>query len=249
LDNATKHQLKKQDQFVALTGEGVQWAGKHRQKFIVSSVIVVIAILAAVGGYSLYESRSNSAATDFGSAMQTYNTPLASSAAQLPPGTKTFPDAKSRAAEANKQFAAVASKYGMTKSGKLSEYFAGLTYLEAGQTGPAEEALKKVSSSWDSGLAALGKMALAQLYQQTNQDAKAVALYNELAKGNAATVPPSLAQLQLAELYQTEGKTEDARKIYAQIKDSDKDSKGKPGAASSIASEKLNPTAKGGPQQ
>ncbi len=246
MDNATKRQLKKQDQFVALTGEGIHWAEAHRQKFLVAAVAVVAVILIAVGGYSIYESRSASAATEFGAAMQTYSTPLASSAQQLPPGTKTFPDAKTRALAANKEFVDVASKYGLTQSGKLAEYFAGLTYLQAGQTGPAEDALKKTAASWNGGLAALGKAALAQVYQQTNQDAKAVELYDQLAKGHASTVPPELAQLQLAELYQTEGKTEQARKIYAALKDSDKDAKGKPGAASSIASEKLNPTAKGG---
>jgi hypothetical protein len=91
-------------------------------------------------------------------------------------------------------------------------------------------------------------MALAQLYQQTNRDPQAIDLYNELAKTDAATVPAGLAQLQLAELYSSEGKTEQARKVYAEIKDKDKNSKGKPGAAAEIATEKLNPTAKG-PQQ
>jgi len=241
VDNATKHQLKKQDKFVAVTTEGIQWAEHHRQKFIIAIVVAVVVIVGAVGGYTLYSNRSSQAATDFGAAMQTYNTPLASSTQPLAPGTKTFPDAKARAIEANKEFATIASKYGLTQSGKLAEYFVGLTAMEAGQNGPAEDALKKVASSWDSGMAALGKMALAQLYQQTNQDAKAIDLYNELAKGSAMTVSPGMAQLQLAELYQSEGKTEQARKIYAEIKDKDKDAKGKPGAASEIASEKLNP--------
>jgi predicted negative regulator of RcsB-dependent stress response len=249
VDNATKRKLKQQDQFVALTGEGVQWAGDHRQKFIAYAVVAVVLILAIVGGYTFYEHREAQAATDFGAAMQTYNTPLVSAAQQIPPGMKTFADAKARATAANGQFLDVANKYGLTKSGKLALYFAGLTYAEEGQNGPAEDSLKKVAGSFDSGMAALGKMALAQLYQQTNRDPQAIDLYNELAKTNASTVPAGLAQLQLAELYASEGKTEEARKVYAEIKDKDKNSKGKPGAAAEIATEKLNPTAKGGPQQ
>jgi tetratricopeptide (TPR) repeat protein len=205
-------------------------------------------IVAIVVGYSFYEHRESEAATDFGAAMQTYNTPLVTAAQQIPPGMKTFADAKTRAAAANTQFVEVANKYGLTKSGKLALYFAGLTYAEEGQNGPAEDTLKKVAGSFDGSIAALGKMALAQLYQQTNRDAQAIDLYNELAKTNAATVPAGLAQLQLAELYSAEGKTEEARKVYAEIKDKDKNSKGKPGAAAEIATEKLNPTAKG-PQQ
>jgi lipopolysaccharide biosynthesis regulator YciM len=98
-------------------------------------------------------------------------------------------------------------------------------------------------------LAALGKMALAGLYQQTGRDQQAVDIYSELSKSTQATVPAGLAQIQLAELYQSEGKTEEARKIYAQLKDNDKDSKGKPGAAAQVATEKLNPDAAAGPAQ
>jgi tetratricopeptide (TPR) repeat protein len=243
VDNATKRSLKKPDQFVALTETGVHWAGEHRQKTIVAAVTLVLLVVAIVGGYSFYEHRSTAAATAFGSAMQVYQTPIASPTQPVPPGMKTYKSAQERAAAANAQFVQVASQYGLTKDGKLANYFAGLTEMEQGENGPAEEAFKKTASSWDSGLSALGKSSLAQLYQQTNRDAQAIDLYKDLAKGNAATFPPTLAQLQLAELYQSQGKTEDARKIYAQIKDSDKDAKGKPGPASMIASEKLNPKA------
>jgi tetratricopeptide (TPR) repeat protein len=243
VDTATKRQLKKQDTFVALTGEGVQWAGAHRQTVITWAIAVVVAILALTGGISLYQHRTAAAATDFGAAMQTYETPLANSGQQIPPGMKTFPDAKSRAAAANAQFLAVAHQYGLTGPGKLALYFAGLTYADQGQNGPAEDTLKKVASSWDRSLAALAKMALAELYQQTGRDPQAIDLYNQLTKTNATTVPAGIAQLQLAELYQAEGKTELARKIYAELKDKSKDPKGKPTAAAEIASEKLNPKA------
>jgi tetratricopeptide (TPR) repeat protein len=246
VDNATKRQLKKQDQFVAITSSSVHWADEHRQKTIIAAVIVVVIILASVGGYTLYQNRSATAATEFGAAMELYQTPLVNPAQPVPPGMKTFPTAKARAAAANTQFQQVASHYNLTSSGKLAEYFVGLTYIDEGQNAPAEEALKKVSTSWDGDLAALGKSALAELYQQTGQDAQAIDLYNQLIKGHAATVPPGLAQIQLAELYQAEGKTDQARQIYALLKDKDKDSKGKPGAAAQIATQKLNPTPQAG---
>jgi tetratricopeptide (TPR) repeat protein len=247
VDNATKRQLKKQDQFVALTGAGVHWADEHRQKAIVSGIIAVVAIIAIVGSYSLYQSRSAAAATEFGAAMQTYQTPLANAAQPVPPGIKTFPDAKARAAAANSQFQQVADHYGLTQSGRLAEYFVGLTYEDEGQTGPAQQTLEKVASSWDNGLASLGKDALADLYQQTGQNSKAIDLYNELSKGKSTTVPPDLAKLQLAELYQSQGNTDQARQILALLKDKDKDDNGKPGAAAEIATQKLNPTPAAGP--
>jgi hypothetical protein len=44
-------------------------------------------------------------------------------------------------------------------------------------------------------------------------------------------------------MYTSEGKIAEARLIYAQLKDSDKDKKGNPGPAGTIAEEKLNPKA------
>ena len=54
-----------------------------------------------------------------------------------------------------------------------------------------------------------------------------------------------MAQIELAEMYESEGKIDDAKKIYAKLSDSDKDSKGKPGPIATLAKEKLNPQAAG----
>ena len=57
-------------------------------------------------------------------------------------------------------------------------------------------------------------------------------------------MPAGLAQIQLAELYESEGKPEAAKKIYAQLKD--KDAKG---PAGQLAAQKLNPAPAGAPAQ
>ncbi|HEV2578703.1 MAG TPA: tetratricopeptide repeat protein [Acidobacteriaceae bacterium] len=241
MDNKTKRQLKKQDQFVTLTEHGVDWAKENQQQAIIIGVVAVALILLIVGGYTLFQHRSDAAANAFGEAMQTYQAPLASQAPNLPPGVKTFPDVKARATAANSQFVAVADKYGMTEPGKMALYMAGLTYMDEGNNGAAEDALKKVAGSWNGDTAALGKSALAGLYQQMGRNADAEKLLAELGKGNATTVPPYFAQIRLGDLYQTEGKTADAKRVWAQVKDKDKDPKGNPGPAAEVASERLNP--------
>jgi tetratricopeptide (TPR) repeat protein len=247
VDNLTKRQLRKPDQFIGLTESGIHWAEKNREKAILAGAAAVVAILIAVGCYSFYASRSAAAQTAFGGAMEVYQTPVANAEQPAPPGMKTFPDAKARALAANKLFEQVAHQYGLTQPGKLALYFAGVTYIEAGEPSQARTDLKKVAGSWDHSLSALGKMALAQLDQQTGQDAQAVNLYNQLTKENATTVPSGLAQIQMAEMYQAEGKTQQARDIYAAVKDKDKDAKGQPGAAGDIAAQKLNPQPQGAP--
>ena len=172
--------------------------------------------------------------------MQAYQTPLAAPGQPVPPGVKTYPSVAERAKVANGLFTSVADKYGMTPDGRTARYFAGLTYMEQGQNGPAESTLKQVAAGWNADLAALAKLSLAQLYRQTGRDSQAIDLYNELTAKPTTTVPAGLAQLQLAELYESQGKPDLAKKIYAQLKD--KDPKGPAGM---LAAQKLNPAPAG----
>lgn len=241
MNTAIKRDRRQPDQFVLATENSVQWIRGNRQTTFLIGGIALLLILVLSVGYAVFQHRTAEAQTAFGEAMQTYQTPLVKPDQPLPPGMKAFGTAKERAAKANTQFVAVAQQFGLTEPGKLAQYFAGLTYMEAGQNGPAEETLEKVSKNLNGDTAALGKMALAQLYQQTGRNEQAVVLYQQLVKGHATTVPPGLAQLQLADLYSAEGRNEDARHIYAELKDHDKDAQGKLGVAAQVASEKLNP--------
>jgi tetratricopeptide (TPR) repeat protein len=239
VDQQTKQALK-HDQFVDTTQHGLDWASENRKTLIRVSIIIVAAIFVLIGGYLFYQHRSEQATVAFGEAMQAYQTPLAQPGQAVPPGVKTFPSSAERAKAANVLFTAVADKYGMTPDGKLSRYFAGLTFIEAGQNASAESTLKEVAGGWNADLASLAKLSLAQLYRQTGRDTQAIDLYNELTAKSASTVPSGLAQLQLAELYESQGKPDLAKKVYAQLKD--KDAKG---PAGQLAAQKLNPAAAG----
>jgi len=244
VDQQTKQALK-HDQFVDTTKHGLEWATENRRSVIITSSILLAVVLVAVCSAILYNSRANQASVAFGAAMQAYQTPLAAPGQAVPPGIKTYATINDRAKAANDLFMGVADKYSMTPDGKVARYFGGLTYMEEGQNAPAESTLKQVAGGWNSDLAALAKLSLAQLYRQTGRDPQAIDLYNELTAKPTNTVPPGLAQLQLAELYESQSKPEMAKKIYAQLKD--KDAKGPAGL---LAAQKLNPAPAGpGAQQ
>jgi tetratricopeptide (TPR) repeat protein len=236
VDQQTRHALK-QDRFVSTTTHGIEWASENRQSVIkmaaIAGIVAILIILAAV----VYHMRSQAAAAAFGDAMQTYQTPLTPPNQPVPEGTKTFPSIAERGKAANAQFMAIANKFGMTPSGEDALYFAGLTYEDMGQNQQAEDTLKKVSGSWSSGVSSLAKFALAQLYHNTGRDPQAIDLYNQLSAHPTDTVPYGLSQLTLADLYNAENKPDEAKKIYASLKD--KDPKG---PAGEMAAEKLNPT-------
>jgi tetratricopeptide (TPR) repeat protein len=240
VDQQTKAALKQNDKFIATTEHGIEWASENRKSVIVTTSLLFVVILVIVACAVGYNKRSDAASVTYGAAMQAYQTPLASAGQQVPPGVKTYPSVVERAKDANALFMACADKYSMVPDGKVCRYFGGLTYMEAQQNGPAEEAFKKVADGWNGDLAALAKLSLAQLYHQTNRDPQAIALYNELDSKPTSTVPPGLAKLQLADLYTSTGKPDEAKKIYAQLKD--KDAKG---AAGLIAAQRLNPSPAG----
>lgn len=233
MDTQTRHALK-QDRFVEATASGLDWLQTNRTNAIKAAAVVVVLIAIVVTGCVVYNARTERAAIAFGEAMDIYNAPIRQAGQPAIPNDNSYASAAERAKAANPLFLKVASDYGWLKAGANAEYFAGLTYMDMGQTGAAEAQLQKASGSHDKGLAALAKMALAGLYVQTNRNSMAVDIYQKLIKEPTLTVPASAAKLQLAQLYETTNPTE-AKKIYAQIKDQDKGT-----AAAQIATQKLN---------
>jgi predicted negative regulator of RcsB-dependent stress response len=71
-------------------------------------------------------------------------------------------------------------------------------------------------------------------FGQTARDAQAIEIYNGIVAKPSETVSAAVAQLDLADVYVAEGKQDQARALWAHIKDADKD-----GAAGSIAAQKL----------
>ncbi len=232
MDTQTRRALK-QDRFVEATASGIGWVQLHRANAIKVAITTIVVAALIVGGVLVYNSRSSHAEQAFGQAMDIYNTPLLQPGQPPIPGEPSYKTAAERAKAANPLFVDVANRYGWLKTGANAEYFAGITYLDMGQTAPAEAALQKAAGSHDSALAALAKMALAGLYRQTGRTGQAVDIYQELIKKPTNTVPASAAKLQLAAVYETTNPAQ-AKKLYAEIKDQDKT------AAGQIAAQKLN---------
>ena len=216
MDTQTRHALK-QDRLVEATRTSVDWFQENRSRVIHAGVAAVVFLAIVVAGLVIYSKRSAAADLAFGEAMDTYNAPLAQAGQPPPPGKRHFPTASARATVANQQFVQLADKYGFFEAGKTGRYFAGLTAIDLGQTGAAETYLKKVADGHDAPLASLAKLALANLYQQTNRSSQAVVLYNQLIAKPTSTVPADAARLQLAALYEKTNPAE-ANKIYAQLK-------------------------------
>lgn len=230
MDTQTRRALK-QDKLIVTAQSSFDWLQEHRDRAIQATVAAVVVLAALIAGLVMYYHRSNAAAFALGEALDTYSAPLAQPGEPVAPGETAFSTAAQRSKAANQQFNAIANRYSWLRAGKSAKYFAGITAMELGETPVAESDLENIANSHDSDLAALAKLALAGLYEQTGRSAKAVVLYGQLIAKPTVTVPASAAQLQLAALYQTSNPAESQR-IYMQLKN-DK------GAAGEIAAQKL----------
>ncbi len=233
MDTQTRHALKK-DKFAQATASSVSWVSGHRSGVLRWAIVAVIVVAAVVGGLIFWNLRSTAADSALGAALDTYDAALATPGA--PPEAGTYSTASDRSRAANKQFAAAAQQYSWLPQGAKAHYFAGITYQELGQNGPAETELKAAAGSWDHDLSNLAKVALVNLYHQSNRDQQAIALCNELIAKPSETVSANVAKLDLANLFAAQGKQKEARDLWAAVKDADKD-----GAAGSIAAQKLGP--------
>jgi tetratricopeptide (TPR) repeat protein len=231
VDTQTRHALKG-DKFAQATKTSVTWLSGHRTGVLRWTIGIAVVVLLGVALVVFWNLRASAADSALGAAVDTYSTPLAEPG--VPAEKGIYARSSERAKVANQQFQAVAEQYGWLPAGTKAHYFAGVTARELGQNATAEAELKKAADSWDRNISNLAKLALANLYHQTNRDAQAIDMYNAIIAKPSDTVSAGVAQLGLADLYQASGKKDQARALWAKLKDSDKD-----GTAGSIAAQKL----------
>ena len=215
-----RHQLK-QDRFSKVTLDAaertVDWSSHHKLRLIVACAAVVV--IAAAGFFVWYtlNQQDQSASLELNQAIRTLDTPLRPAGTPAEPENPTFTSATERAAEAHKQFQAIADKYPHTHSAAFARYFVGLTDVDMGDTAGAIRDLQSVAGSRNEGLAALANFALASVYRNQGNNKQAITLYNQLAAKPTSTVSKATAQLELAATYEADQQPLEAQKVYRQI--------------------------------
>ena len=232
MDTQTRHAMK-HDALVDNAQSAVAWLEEHKSETIRFAAVLIAVVAIGIGSVMFYQHRQEQASVAFGAAMDIYSAPVAQPGVPAQPGVRTYPSSAARAQAANALFLKVADSYGSTDSGKNALYFSGLCYMEMGQASQAEKTLKQVVRDGNKNLAALGNLALVNLYQQNGHAPDAIKLLNQLASHPTTAVPASEAKLELASMYEKTN-PQQAQQIYAQLKD--KDSKT---AAGQIAAQKL----------
>ncbi len=217
----TRHQLK-QDAFSRVTIEAAEktahWSIEHRSTLVIVGLVVTVVVAAALGGWYYLSAQDEKASLEFSQAVRTLDTPLRAAGSPAQPDVASFTSAKERIAAAQKQFQQIVDRYPHTRTADMAHYFLGVTAAESNDNAVAERDFKRVVASGNRELASVAKLALAQLYSNSNRTKDAAALYQELMNKPTTSVSKVTAQLQLAELHQNSNQMSDAKRVYEQIK-------------------------------
>jgi TolA-binding protein len=233
----TRHRLK-EDQFskatISFYEQATDWIAEH-QKQVIGGLIVLLVIVAAAAGVWYYlQQQDEKASVEFGQAIRTYETPLRPANMPAQADFPSFTSSKERASEAHKKFQAIIDKYPHTHAADFARYFAGLTAAQMGDNANAERDLTETASVHNNDLAALGKFALASVYRNTNRQKDAIDLYKQLIAKPTSSVGKATAQMELADLYQDQQQTGEAKRILEQVQKENPNTE-----VASLASQKL----------
>lgn len=177
--------------------------------------IAAIIVLGAIAGFLSWHSRKKDeeARQALGRAIEIATAPITTT--PFPGSAFSFPTEKERAQRAVEEFQKVAAKYGDPYRSE-ARYLAAVNLLTIDPNKGASE-LEALGKGSDADVAAWAKFALAQHRAASGQYDAAVAIYNELAGKSDSPIPADTIKLQLAGVYEKQGKKKEAADLLFSI--------------------------------
>lgn len=227
-----KKPVRYQDTFQQNVGKkfeevGRSLEGQKRNLLYGLAALVVLGIL--VGIYFTWSSRTNAAAqAALARAIETSDAAISSNPVPAGSTTKQFKTAKERSQAAIPEFQAVVEQYGGSAADK-ARYFIAVNQLVLDRPVGIQE-LEGLASRNDE-VGKMAKFALAQTRVEDGRLDDAAALYQELAGASDSIVAKDTLNLELAKIYEKQGKKQEAVDLlFTMVKTAaeTKDLEGKP---------------------
>ncbi len=200
---ATKNKTKKTATPQATPQEG--FVQKHLRKIVVACAVVVVVVLACLGGHSLLNNR-NAKATEALYPCEQYFL------------SGNFEQALEGAGQQCAGFLAIADQYSHTKAGNLAKLYAGVSYAQLGKYEEAKTYLEKFSPKGDEMISPAAMGALGNTYVQLGDTKKGAETLVKAAKKADNTVLSPIFLVQAGEVYESLGETTKALELYELVK-------------------------------
>lgn len=214
----------KTDRFALEVEQTVTFFEEHKEQFLRFGgvALAVILLLVGYGFYSRHQRAKREVALN--RAIQIEEAPVGPPT----PGTNSsFPTQQAKDQVTVKEFSDLASAYGHSAEGDISEYYLGSIYADQGKLAEAEKALKDVADHGGDPYASLAKLSLAQIYFSDGRASQGEALLRGLMAHPTIFVSREQATITLAQLLAPKNPGE-ARKLVEPLR-------GNPGAVGQAA--------------
>ncbi len=180
------------------------------QKYRKALLCGVIAVVVIIAGYIVYDNyvaapREDKASTILAKGQEYF-------------GMEQFDKALQGDGAGYPGFVAIASDYSSTDAGNLANLYAGLCYANLGKWNEAAASLEKFDNKSDKMISPAAEGALGNAYAHLNQLDKAVEHLKKAAeKADNNSLSPTFL-IQAGEILESQGKKDDALKLYQEIK-------------------------------
>lgn len=178
---------------------------KNFKKIATCVVVILVAILAAIGAKYYFDAQNKKAAEALYPCEQLFM-------------QGEFEKALNGDGQEILGLVEVAKKYGCTKSGNLAKLYAGLAYYNTDKAEEAEKYLDDFDGKDDELLSPAAIGALGNAYAKQGKNDKAVETLKKAAKKADNSLLSPVFLVQAGEILESEGKTEEALKLYEEVK-------------------------------
>jgi TolA-binding protein len=218
-----RHKLK-QNEF-ARTVEQARDMFEARRRDITWGILVVVALLASVGGYVWWsQSRAGKATELLATALAIYQAPVVPPAAPAPgspapvqqPGTYLTERAKLEAALP--RFLDAADRYPNSAAGIAARYHAAGILASLGRYSEAEQRYQEVVSKAGASIyARTARLGLADAQLAQNKYDSAIAIYTEVSRDASSQMPVDGVLMQLGRACARAGRKEEAVRAFTRV--------------------------------
>jgi len=178
------------------------------KKAIIAAVIAIVAVIAGVVLYQTYVAGPNE---------QKASTAIAKGQEYF--SASNYEKALNGDSASFKGFVALAKEYSSTKAGNLANLYAGLCYAKLDKWQEAVSYLEQFDGADDAMISPAAIGALGNAYAHLNQLDKAVSNLKKAAeKADNNSLSPTYL-IQAGEILESQGKKDEALKLYQQVKD------------------------------
>ncbi|HPC83963.1 MAG TPA: tetratricopeptide repeat protein [Thermoanaerobaculaceae bacterium] len=218
----TRKQIK-QDEFIGLVDRGMHWLGQNWQQAAMGLIGAVVVAMVVWGVRAILASRGEAASEALSKAVATFSAPVGAAApadAKLKFATDT-----ERLAAAEKAFSEVRSKYSLTAEARMARLYLARIALERNDRDRAIRELGELASKRSADpVVRMAMLNLIRLRIASGEGAQVVRDLEAMAAGKDPRLPRDVALWQLAQLWEHDGKPEEASKLYRKLADDFPDS-------------------------